>query len=110
MTSERANHAASAFAVLRISTSAEMPRRSCSRRIIAIERLRLATEDFRDACARPKHRFEIAKREASLFHPEFDRLDRVGRVDWNMLALVSVDERREDVEPVAFRRPGLPTP
>lgn len=43
-------------------------------------------------------------RQALLFHPEFDRLDRVGRIDRVVLALIGVDQGRQDIEPISLRR------
>jgi hypothetical protein len=86
-----------------------MPSRSCRRRIMAIERsrLRLSTSATR---ARTDDRLEIASREALLPHAKLDRFDRIGRVDRFVLALVGVDQGRQHVEPIAFRRAGLGAP
>lgn len=62
----------------RTGTSAEVPSRSCSRRIIAIDRPRMRF-GTRDAGAGADDRLQVATGQAVLLHA--DRLDRVGRVD-----------------------------
>ena len=39
-----------------------------------------------------------------MFHTELDRLDGIGRVHRVVLRLVGVDQRRQDIEPVALGR------
>jgi hypothetical protein len=70
----------------------------------------LPVQDFGDARPRAKHGLEVTPREPLLYHPKFDRLDRIGRIDRKMLALVSVDKRSEDIEPVTLGRTGLRPP
>jgi hypothetical protein len=85
----------------RINTSAEMPRGSCRRRIIAIEspRFRFRTSTIG---ARANDLFQVSSREALLLHTELDGLDRIGRIHRIMLNLVRIDEGREHIQPVAL--------
>ena len=57
-------------------------------------------------------RFEVLAVEALLLHSKFDRLDRVGRIDWMVLALIGVDQSGQYIEPISFRgaREGAPQP
>ena len=58
----------------------------------------LAIEHFRDASPGPKDLFQVLACQPLLFHPKFDRLDRVRRIHRIVLGLVGFDESRKDVE------------
>ena len=96
----------------RINTSAEMPRRSCRRRIIAIERPRFRFRTSAIRVSGTDDRLQISAREPLLLHAEFDRLDRVGRIDWVVIAFIGVDQDSKHIEPVSVwsARAGTPQP
>src|SRR5262249_39332289 len=58
----------------------------------------------------PDQRLEVPARQSLLLHPEFDRFDRVGRIDGKARRLVGVDQGGQHVEPIARGRtqPGAP--
>ena len=70
------------FRLGRISTSAEMPRRSCKRRIIPMDspRLRLRTSAMRSP--RADEFLQVPLCEFLLRHPQFDRLNWIRWIHW----------------------------
>src|SRR5712692_3989610 len=70
----------------------------------------LAIEHLGNTRTRSDQRLKVLARQSLLRHPEFDRFDRVGRINGKMRRLVSVDQGCEHVETIARRgtQPGAP--
>src|SRR6185437_10682436 len=69
----------------------------------------LAVHHFVHAAAASDDSDEGARIESLLLEPEANRLDRIGRVDRKVYALVGFDQRRAHVQPVALGS-SLPSP
>ena len=72
----------------------------------------LARQHLGDAAAAADCRFEIAPAQSLLLDHEFDRGDRIGRGDWKVLRLISLNQCDEHIHAVAVAsaRLGLPQP
>jgi hypothetical protein len=57
-----------------------------------------------DAITIPDEGNEIARLKSLLVHMVFDRLNWVGKTEWVVLALPCLDQRHQNIEPVAFQR------
>ena len=92
-----------------ISTSAEMPRRSCRRLIISsIGRVCGSAPPKHGPC--PDDRFKVLPRKTLLLHAELDRLNRIGWVHWIVLRLIGIEQRCQHIEAIALgcSAPGAP--
>jgi len=75
------------------------------------KRQRPATVDhLSDATSRADEGLKIFARQVHLFHAEFDRLNRIRRVDRMVLSLVILSENQEHIQDIPVRGPGLCTP
>ena len=92
----------------RINTSAEMPRRSCRRRIIAIDspRFRLRTSAIRVRVPKISSRSQ----QSLLLHAELDHLNGIGQIHWTVLRLIRINQRRQNIQAIAVCCCGLRTP
>lgn len=62
------------------------------------------------AASNPKHRAKIVTPEAEVIHPDLNRLNRVWQFDGMILILVSLDEDREQIQPISIGRSLSRTP
>jgi hypothetical protein len=69
-----------------------------------------AVEHFRDASAAAQDSLQVLACEGLLLHPEFDRLDRIRRIDRMLLVLMGVDQRSAHIEPISLWRARARTP
>ncbi|CAM2198548.1 protein of unknown function (plasmid) [Paraburkholderia kururiensis] len=63
----------------------------------------LSTEYFVDAIQIPDIRLHVAGRKPGLLHPKFDGLDRIGKVEREMLSFIAFDQRGQNFKAIPIR-------